>query len=163
MTGDLTVEGGGTPLRLRSMIGRIELRGADGRTTIEGSTGGVAVRESAGELRVETTTGDVLLEDLRPTDLEVRTLDGDVELRGALAPGGRYELTSHSGDVELALAGLVDARFSIRSFRGSFSTDLPIEPPPETNRADFTLGDGVARVRLESFSGRVRIVRADDP
>ena len=161
MLGDVTVDGGGTPMRLSSMIGRIEVRGARGRTTIEAATGSVEVRASAGELRVETTTGSVLLEDLETVDVEVATLGGGIELLGVLTRGGQYDLSTHSGDVELALEGTPDAQFSVRAFRGSLVSDLLGEPLPDEGRADFTLGDGSARVRLESFSGRIRIRKAE--
>ena len=160
MLGDLTVTGGAGPTRIRSMTGRIEIRRTGGRTTIEGASGQVLAGESSGELRIETTWGDVLLEELEIADLDVTTLNGDIELQGPLTPGGRYDLSTHGGNVELSLAGTVDAQFAVRALRGSFETGLPIDPPPEKNRADFALGDGSARVRLESFSGRISIDRA---
>lgn len=74
---------------------------------------------------------------------------------------GELRVETTAGDVELALADPVDAQFSVRAFRGSFSTGLAIEPPPDEQRAEFTLGAGSARIRLESFSGRIRVDRLE--
>lgn len=160
MLGDITVDGAGASMRLRSMVGQIEVRGASGRTTIEAATGRVEVRASAGELRVETTTGDVLLEELETVDVEVTSLGGNIGFQGVLPSGGRYDLSTHSGDVELALEDAPNAQFSVRAFRGSIVSDLSTEPLSEEGRAEFTVGDGSARVRLESFSGRIRVGKA---
>lgn len=161
MVGDLTVVGGGGSARLRSMTGRVRVEAAEGSLTVETASGRVEVRGSRGDLRVETSRGDVELENVRASALEVTSLDGSIDLRGPVLPGARHELSTHGGDIAFLISGEVDAVFSVRAFRGSFETALEIDPPPEPDRADFIVGDGSARVRLESFSGRVRIDRAE--
>lgn len=159
MIGDLTVVGGGGAARLRSMTGRVRVEGTEGSLTVETATGPVEVRGSRGDLRVETSRGDVSLQDLSATVLEVTSLDGSIELRGPLLPGSRHDLSTHGGNVTLWISGKIDAQFSVRTFRGRFESPFEIDQPREEDRADFTLGDGSARVRLESFSGTVRIDR----
>jgi len=157
MMGNVKVRGGGSPIRIRAMTGRIELAGGGGRVSLESSTGRIRVRETAGDLRVETTSGDIDLEELAAEDVEAVSIDGDITLRGGLAPNGRFELTTHSGDIDLALAEPLEAWFSVRALTGGFDSRLPIDNPPRKGRGEFTLGDGSARLLLESFSGRIRL------
>ena len=158
VAGDVTISGAGSPVSVVSMQGETVLERAAGRLTLEGARGTVTVRDCAGDLRVETSSGDVILEGLRTDNTEVESLAGAITYLGALVPRGNYELSTHSGDVTLELAGGVpDARISARSVEGRIDAPLLPEPPADPHRLEATLGAGDARVRLWSFTGRVTI------
>jgi DUF4097 and DUF4098 domain-containing protein YvlB len=113
-------------------------------------------------VRVETTRGDIHLQGLRAEEVEATSVDGDVELDGALTPAARYTLTTHSGDVRVAIAGAIDATFSARSYRGRFVCEIPLQTPLDPSGGEFTLGGGSARLQLESFDGVVLLSAAGD-
>ena len=57
-----------------------------------------------------------------------------------------------------------NATFTIRTYQGSFSTDLPLEGVSRADiqrgrRVTTTLGNGSADVSLESFGGSIRVRR----
>lgn len=156
--GDVTVSGAGSPVSVVSMAGNMVLERARGRLTLEGGGGAVTVRDCAGDLRVETASGHVTLEGLRTTNTEVESLAGGITYRGALAPRGSYDLSTHSGDVTLELTGgEPDARISARSVEGTIDARRLPAPLDDPHRLETTLGTGDARVRLWTFTGRVTI------
>ena len=53
---------------------------------------------------------------------------------GALARGGRYELTSHSGTVTATLAGNAGFEVEATSFSGSIRSDLPVGSSGDAER-----------------------------
>jgi len=156
--GDVTVSGAGSPVSVVSMAGEVVLERARGRLTLEGGRGAVTVRDCAGDLRVETASGHVILEGLRTTNTEVESLAGGITYRGPLVPGGSYDLSTHSGDVTLELAGgPPDARISARSVEGEIDAPRLPQPSDAPHRLETTLGTGDARVRLWTFTGRIII------
>ena len=93
------------------------------------------------------------------------SVDYDITVfEGKLADGGRYSFGTHNGDVSLGVPENANATFTIRTYQGSFSTDLPLAG---VSRADIqrgrrvvtTLGNGSADVSLETFGGTIRVRR----
>jgi hypothetical protein len=54
-----------------------------------------------------------------------------------------------------------DAEVYVATYAGEFSSDFPVLAPHAKHGRglQFTLGDGRARVQLESFLGRIRLSR----
>jgi hypothetical protein len=94
--------------------------------------------------------------------VEASAVNGDIVYEGRLTDGGHYSFGTHNGNVSLGVPDSVNATFSIRTYRGSFSTDLPLQG---VNRADLergkrvttALGSGSADVSLETFGGSIRL------
>jgi len=91
-------------------------------------------------------------------------VNGTIIYEGKLVDGGRYSFGTHNGDLRLGVPENANATFTIRTYQGSFSTELPL---PNVNRADIqrgrkvvtTLGNGSADVSLETFGGSIRVRR----
>jgi len=101
---------------------------------------------------------------------QVRTVSGSMEFAGPLVKSGRYEFTSHAGDVRLKLAGSQGFELAAKTFSGDVHSDLPLTmvssgtPPhggPERRDVRGTFGDGSALVIVKTFSGSVAVSRAD--
>jgi hypothetical protein len=96
--------------------------------------------------------------------VEASTVNGTITYEGKLADGGRYSFSAHNGDLLLGVQETANATFTIRTYQGGFSTDLPL---PNVTRQDVkggrrvvtTLGNGSADVYLETFGGAIRIRR----
>lgn len=99
---------------------------------------------------------------------ELRTMAGEIELDSSLAKGARVEVKSYSGAVRLRLPESTSARFDVQSFSGSIDSEFAstlidagsgagswYHGPGQ--RRSFVVGDGDARVTIESFSGGVHI------
>jgi DUF4097 and DUF4098 domain-containing protein YvlB len=98
--------------------------------------------------------------------VEAHSVSGNVDYSGALAKKGRYELTSHSGDVRLAVGGGTGFELEASSFSGSVRSDLPLSGGRGRDRDDMPgrghalrgmYGDGSAVISVTTFSGSIVI------
>jgi DUF4097 and DUF4098 domain-containing protein YvlB len=95
------------------------------------------------------------------TSLDASTVNGDVGYDGPIRNGGRYSLSSHNGDLTLAVAEGTNATVSVSTFNGEFESEFPVSlrETRKGKRFSFTIGSGSAQVTLESFQGSVQLVR----
>lgn len=182
-SGDISVRGTRAEADLHSISGSIELADGAQRVTIESVSGDIVVRDVAGNLRAETVSGDLDVASVRG-DLEASTVSGDLTLEGvtakwaraetvsgemiytgAIESGGRYDFTTHSGDVRLGLGGRAGIAFDVETFSGEIESDFPITLTPgatlegRPRRFEFTVEGGGARISVKTFSGDIQLGR----
>jgi DUF4097 and DUF4098 domain-containing protein YvlB len=158
VSGDIEYSGSAAELELATVSGSARVEGSARDVNLGGVSGDITLDAQIAErLRVESVSGDL---DLRsPTALkqvQANVVSGDLELRLALAPGGRLVAEALSGDLLVRLPASTSARLSANSFSGDIRSDAGnVEKeeygPGSSLRA--TLGEGDGDVRLESFSG----------
>ncbi|GAB2496635.1 DUF4097 family beta strand repeat-containing protein [Arenimonas alkanexedens] len=185
VSADIDVDGsGGERLALESVSGDILVRGArvgeasfesvsgdidaelDSRSTsAETVSGDVRLRGAlAGRVELESVSGDLGLKAATLERLDVSSVSGDADLQLALAPGARIVAETLSGDLILRLPTQASGRLHAESFSGSIRSPVgEVETeeygPGSSLRARF--GDGSADLRLETFSGDIRISTGD--
>lgn len=159
--GEVDVTGGEGLVSLRSVQGHIILRQARGRIDLHSVNEDVRVSDASGEIVAETVNGEIALERVDATSLDANTINGDVGYDGPIRNGGRYALSSHNGDVTLAVAEGANATVSVSTFDGDFESEFPVtlRETRKGKRFSFTIGSGSAQVTLESFQGSVQLVR----
>ena len=171
LTGGLvarTVEG---DIRIRNVAGGVVARTVEGVLEVEDTEGAlelfsldddVWVSGTKGDLRVEAGDGDIHLSSIDSRDVQASTVDGDVDFEGVVRPDGRYEMTTHDGDITLAIDEGVSAAVSVSTFDGEFTTEFPVllEGMRNSRELRFTLGAGEATIVVRAFDGEVRLVRA---
>jgi DUF4097 and DUF4098 domain-containing protein YvlB len=159
--GTVDVTGGKGIVSLRSVQGSVTLRGARGRIEVHSVNEDVSVSDASGELTAETVNGEITLARVDATSLDASTVNGDLSYDGPIHNGGRYALSSHNGDVTLAVAEGTSAAVSVSTFSGEFESEFPvtINETRKGKRFNFSIGTGRAQVTLESFQGTVSLVR----
>jgi len=159
--GEVDVTGGVGLISLRSVQGSVRLKGAKGRIDVNSVNEDVHVSDASGEIVAETVNGEIVLERVDATSLEATTVNGDVGYDGPIRNGGRYNLSSHNGDVTIAMAESSSATVSVNTFNGEFESEFPVtlRETRKGKRFSFTVGGGSAQVSLESFQGTVQLVR----
>ncbi len=159
--GDVNVTGGEGQIFLSSVQGSVILGGAKGRIEVHSVNQDVRVTNSGGEIKAETVNGEIVLERVDATNLDAGTVNGDVSYDGPIHTGGRYALSSHNGDITIAVAQTANATVSVSTFNGEFESDFPVtlREGRKGKRFNFTIGNGGAQVELESFQGTIRLVR----
>lgn len=177
---ELSVPAGSRP-EVETVSADIDIAGVKGDARVESVSGDVTV-ETAGSISVQTVSGRLRVQGAGTRvdantvsgDLELNlkslahgnlgTVSGDVRVDTDLAPSGWFKAESVSGSVELRLPASASADFDVKSFSGSIRNDFG----PAASRIDeygpgrglrFLIGDGSARIYLESFSGDVRIIK----
>jgi hypothetical protein len=182
-SGDITVHGTRGQLEVHSNNGDVDIEDVATRLDITTLSGDIVGRAIAGDVAISAISGEVRLSDVRG-NVDAGTVSGDIELRGVAAKivrakttsggilydgtidaSGRYELTSHSGDVKLRVPRDASAQLTVSTWSGTIDSDFPITLKPGEQRISsarskryvFEIGGGGARISAETFSGDITI------
>jgi hypothetical protein len=129
------------------------LKGDSNLRTVSGNISG----EVGGDLRVNTATGSARLTARSAKSIEVKTINGDIELKGG---SGDVEVQTVSGNAKVDVGTLTRARF--RSISGNLSANLGLVPDGDLDgesvsgslRFDFAAAPS-ADFDVQSFSGNI--------
>ena len=137
-------------------------------STVSGTVLGTGLRVRA--LEAGSVSGDVRLIGSEVERLEAKSVSGNIEFDAPLTKGGRYEFTSHSGNVRILLSGNTGFELDADTFSGSVRSDVPVtlravgrndQRPADrrgSNRAiRGAYGDASAFLSVRSHSGSVII------
>ena len=137
-----------------------------GELAVHTVSGDVTLDGARGTVDIETVSGDLSLRDVSTRQVRTHTTSGDLTFAGAIVSAGRYEFTTHSGEVSLQLPSTVGAQLSVSTFNGGIESDFPITLKAgehgmgaSTKRLEFALGQGSARIIAETFSGDITLRR----
>jgi hypothetical protein len=160
-SGDLDIQGAADIDRLHTMSGTIAVTAAQTDSTIDISIGSGSVNLTdvkARRLSVSAISGPVVAKNVTASSASVMSTAGDIDYTGQVSPAGRYEFTSHSGEIRLGLSG--GFTFEGRSFSGSVLGDQGLSLTRSAGGrqvARGTIGDGSAVVAATTFSGNVKV------
>lgn len=165
VSGNLKIENGGRIVNGKTISGNVDLTDTrvDGALSVGSISGSVKIQRSRMDsLNATSVSGDVILDEVESNRVDAQVISGNVSFSGDLEPNGRYELTSHSGNVQLTVGAKTGFQIEATSFSGGITTDLPLTLQGEgrrrgTLRAKY--GNGSALVDLTSFSGSIRIAK----
>jgi hypothetical protein len=166
-------------LTLDTGSGSVTVTDAQGTVELDTGSGGATVTGVKGEsLRMDTGSGSIRADDIDVRELSADVGSGAMRLRGVKAP--RIGLDAGSGGVELELLADVDdlkidagsggvtvripstlgAELEVETGSGGIDTDIPVQTTRwQRDYLRGTIGDGRGRIRIESGSGRVRLVK----
>lgn len=159
--GEIRVKGGRGHVSMRSVEGDLFLEQAQGRVEVESIDGDVSLRAIEGSVRAETVDGELALLELRLSELEASTVDGGIVFEGSVDPEGEYHMVTHEGDIRVGVPAESDLTLIVAIADGDFDTCFPVEEakPRSGHRFRMTLGEGSARMELETFDGDVVVCR----
>ena len=134
-------------------------------STVSGTVIGTGLKVRT--LEAGSVSGDVRLTGSHVERLEARSVSGNIEFDAPLTKGGRYEFTSHSGNVRIVLTGNTGFELDADTFSGSVRSDVPVtlrsigqserERRGSTRAIRGTYGDASAILSVRSHSGSVVI------
>jgi DUF4097 and DUF4098 domain-containing protein YvlB len=190
VSGDLSITNVKGEVRVEAISGNVTVTNTPNVTIAKTVSGDVTARDIGTEttlvlgtvsgtvigtgLRVRTleagsVSGDVRLSGSQVERLEARSVSGNIEFDAPLVKSGRYEFTSHSGNVRLVLSGNTGFELDADTFSGSVRSDLPVtlralgnteSSRRGSNRAiRGTYGDASAILSVRSHSGSVVITK----
>lgn len=164
-SGDVHVEDVNGRLEIRSFSGDVIATNVTGDVDIGTQSGDLTLTDIRGNIEIGNTSGDISMKGITARIVRARTTSGSVVYDGTIDPAGRYELTSHSGDVILRVPRDASAQLSISTWNGELNSDFPITLRPgehgigsaNAKHFTFTIGGGAARITAETFSGDVTV------
>lgn len=177
----------GSSLEVRNPEGSVQIQTLRGEASVNTVGATIAVSDVAGHLEATTIGGDV--EIVRPSGrveansicgslrvvnpassrLRAVTTSGKIFYEGDFLPGGDYELSDYSGDVEILTPQSASFELIAKTVRGKVIADPEIEVTPKHHtafRSPYggnslfgTHNAGKATLKLNSFSSTIRIRR----
>jgi DUF4097 and DUF4098 domain-containing protein YvlB len=182
-SGDVSVRGTRGQVEVHSQSGDIQVDDVTGRLDVNTVSGGLTASNVSGDVEINTISGDTRLTDVRGNvsaatvsgDIDMggvsakivraKTTSGNVTYEGLIDPTGRYELTTHSGDVRMRIPRESSAQLTVSTWSGGINSDFPITLKPgehgiglsSTKRFTFQIGGGASRITAETFSGDITI------
>jgi DUF4097 and DUF4098 domain-containing protein YvlB len=165
ISGNIKLTNSGRMANAKTISGNVELTdtSVDGALTGATISGTVRLKNvTARNLNLSSVSGTILVEDVTCERIDAQSVSGDVTFSGDFEPNGRYEFTSHSGSVKLAVGSKTGFQVEATSFSGGIRSDLPLtleggQRGNKTLRGRY--GNGSAILDLTSFSGSIVITK----
>lgn len=159
--GDVVVRGGRGPVQISSVEGVVRAFDCEGEVQASSINRTVELDDVSGELVVESVNGDIQLGRVRSLSVEASSVNGSVTYRGGFDPRGRYRLASHAGNLFVGVPVGAGVDVSVATFEGAFRSAFPLEIGPwrKGQKFNFVLGTGGSQLELESFQGRIELLR----
>ncbi|RKS71705.1 putative adhesin [Actinomadura pelletieri DSM 43383] len=147
VSGDVTLDGVTGAINANTVSGRIEAQGLDGAVSFV------------------SITGDLSLAGGTVDRLTARTVGGRIAADAALSGDGLVEVTTVSGGVALRIPDSTDARVGLNSAAGRIETtfvELDEQESFVARGRSGTLGNGSARLTVNTVSGSITLIGRDD-
>lgn len=176
--GAIEVKGAPVEAYLETMNAAIKFEGRGSDVVAKTLNGEIELEGVSGEVQASTVSGRIKVEGEAIERAELRTMAGAIELDGSLAKGARVNAKSFSGPVLVRLPGNTSARFDVQSWSGGLESDFASRITGDDDHESrqwghgpwghgagrplsFVVGDGDARISIESFSGGVKVEKRD--
>jgi DUF4097 and DUF4098 domain-containing protein YvlB len=163
VSGDVTAEAHAA-IDAHSVSGDVRVKGDGKVMEVRANTvsGDVDVSGVNGEIAAEAVSGDVIVKAGTIERFAAETVNGDIELSGKFARGGRIAASSVNGDVDIRFDGAVSADFDIETFNGDIDSCFGPEPRRTSKYApglelEFSEGAGDGSVTVETLNGDIHI------
>ena len=168
--GEISADTGSGDVEISGVTGDVSADTGSGNVTltdvqaqrVEADTGSgdIEFERVTGSLSGDTGSGDIVGSDLSGAEtISADTGSGDVRLAGDMSQVRQIEIDTSSGDVELTMSAAPGMEITIETGSGGINVDLPGLTTTSSRRNSFrgTVGDGRARVNIDTGSGSVTI------
>lgn len=162
VSGKIRVDSRAKEVELASVSGSVDLSGQGDRVQVETVSGDIETRSDHGRLKFETVSGNITAATGEYLEFTGSSVSGDISIRGKPVGDARISADTMSGDVRLDMPGDLSARIDAETFSGRIRSDFGAVKEPEHGPGrslETTVGDGNARMTVETFSGDITIRR----
>ena len=160
VSGDVDVSASSHRVLIESVSGDVEFDGRTERISAESVSGDLNLTGISGEISATTVSGDMDLKAGLIDSGKLETVSGDITTVAEISSNGRLTAESMSGDVTIMLPASQAGVFKAQSFSGRISTDFGSVDRAKHgpgSHLKYTAGDSGAEVRVESFSGNIKL------
>ncbi|MEO7457133.1 MAG: DUF4097 family beta strand repeat-containing protein [Gemmatimonadaceae bacterium] len=168
--GSLSLDTGSGGVEVTDMTGDLSLDSGSGGATLDGVRGGrLTMDVGSGSLRgrsiemseitADVGSGGVRLSGVKAPRLHLETGSGSTEIEMLSAPDD-VSIEAGSGGVTLRMPASTEATVDIETGSGGIDTDFDVKLRRIERRAlHGTIGSGKGRIKIESGSGSVRLLK----
>jgi len=162
VSGNVTFAGSPKQLYAESMGGEVSITGESRSIRAKTGKGPITFRGSVEDVTLVTVGGKITVSGPRLRQGHFESVTGDIVFDGALEPGSSVGFQTHSGRVEMTLPRDAGADCVVTTIEGELQVDFDVPESLERDGAqgpekEFTIGDGGANVKIQTFDGPVAI------
>ena len=160
VSGNVEVNATSRRVSIESVSGDVEFSGYTIRITAESVSGDIDLSGISGEVSATTVSGDMELMAGQIESGKFETVSGDMTMGAEVSGNGKISAESMSGDVIIMLPASQHGVFKAQSFSGRISTDFGSVDRAKHgpgSHMKHVAGDGGSEVRVESFSGDIKL------
>lgn len=162
VSGDIVVSASSPgEAKVESVSGDMTLRMTSPKVNIDNVSGDLHLTGGfAGELAIDSVSGQIQVTGSQIKQLQLSSVSGDASLQLSPQPSATIKTDSVSGSVSLILPKATSAQLSAETFSGDISSPVGHVVKEEYGPGQSLharLGDGQGQVRLESFSGDIKV------
>ena len=141
--------------------GQVVIDNIRGDVTVSGSNQGMRLSNIVGDIEAENVNGSIIVTNATSTNVSAETVNGHIALGTTIRDGGRYTGATTNGTITVTIQQGANATIDASTFSGSVESQIPGVTVDRRRRGSFStrLGNGSARIDLESFSGSITLVR----
>ena len=164
VTGNVDFAGSPEQLYAESMGGAVSITGTSASIRAKTGKGPITFRGSGEDVTLVTVGGKITVSGPRLRRGHFESVTGDIVFDGDLEPGSTVGFQTHSGRVEMTLPRDAGADCVVTTIEGELQVDFDVPEAQVRDGAqgpekEFTIGDGGAHVKIQTFDGSVAIRR----
>ena len=162
VTGDVKFAGSPKQLYAESMGGEVTISGTSPSVRVKTGSGPITFRGAGEDVTLASVGGKITVSGPLLRRGHFESVTGDILFDGALEPGSSVGFQTHSGRVELTLPPDTGADCVVTTIKGKLRVDFDVPESLARDAAggserEFTIGDGGANVKIQTFDGAVTI------
>jgi DUF4097 and DUF4098 domain-containing protein YvlB len=171
-TGLIYVEQVMGDMTLQSVAGDVHLKEVSGYIVVRTTNGSLVCTQCAGKLNFSSVSGNAQLLQPGLTNVNLFTTSGNILFDGDFIRTGIYTMRSGKGTVEVHFSGNDSFDLNAQTATGSVDNQAEAYLKPDSHGVKHmaskftkglfgTVGSGLAKVELSSYSGTIRILKRD--
>lgn len=157
-SGDADLANVGGQITGGSGSGDVKFSMVKGVVRFDSGSGDIEIANPGSSIELSTGSGGVTVTNAT-ADVRAHTSSGDVDIQGDPGASNYWDIHTSSGDVALDVPQTASFRFHARTGSGEIESELPISMEGTTDKHEVRarLGDGKARVEVETGSGNITL------
>lgn len=159
-------------MTLQSVAGDIHLKEVSGYIIVRTTAGSLECTQCAGKLDFTSITGNAQILQPALNTVNIRTMSGNVLFDGDFVRTGLYSMNSGKGLVEVRFSSNDSFDLNAQTATGTVDNRAEAYLKPDSHGVKHvaskytkglfgTIGQGLAKVELSSYSGTIRILKRD--
>lgn len=159
-------------MTLQSVAGEIHLKEVSGYIVVRTTGGSLVCNQCAGKLDFNSVSGNAQVLQPALTNVSLFTTSGNILFDGDFIRTGIYTMKSGKGTVEVHFSGNDSFDLKAQTATGTVDNQAEAYLKPDTHGVRHmaqrftkglfgTVGGGLAKVELSSYSGTIRILKRD--
>lgn len=159
-SGDINLEGTNTAVELATDSGNVTARNLAQGIKVNASSGKVELHNVGGRLEATTDSASINIDDGHLSDVVVKISSGTFKYTGSLAKNSASSIKTVSGNVTLRLPRDSSFQLLASSSSDDIHTDFELKDRQRNDQfLNGTVGDGSAKLTIETDSGSIRVER----